>query len=109
MRTARDVPTPLLCRNNIISRMIFCSAQAPMIRCARFEPIPVTRPAESYGAKISPSRRIELCSCSCGRPGHLKSRQYDHLVATNSSFRANRMKKECGPIRDPELRANCVR
>jgi hypothetical protein len=37
-----------------------------------------------------------------------KSRQYDHLVATNSSFRANRMKKECGPIRDPELRANCV-
>ena len=37
-----------------------------------------------------------------------KSQRYDHLVATNSSFRANRMRKECGPIRDAELRASCV-
>ena len=37
-----------------------------------------------------------------------KSQQYDHLVATNSSFRANRIKKECGPIRDPELRLSCL-
>ena len=37
-----------------------------------------------------------------------KSRQYDYLVATNSSFRANRMRKECGPIRDPESRNSCV-
>jgi hypothetical protein len=37
-----------------------------------------------------------------------KSQQYDYLVETNSSFRASRMTKECGPIRDPELRANCL-
>jgi len=37
-----------------------------------------------------------------------KSQQYDYLVATNSSFRAHRMRKECGPIRDAELRANCI-
>lgn len=37
-----------------------------------------------------------------------KSQQYDYLVATNGSFRASRMRKECGPIRDPELRANCL-
>ena len=37
-----------------------------------------------------------------------KSQQYDYLVATNSSFRAYRMRKECGPIRDAELRASCV-
>jgi len=37
-----------------------------------------------------------------------KSQHYDHLVATNSSYRASRMRKECGPIRDPELRANCL-
>jgi len=37
-----------------------------------------------------------------------KSQQYDHLVSTNSSFRAFRMRKECGPIRDAELRANCL-
>jgi hypothetical protein len=30
-----------------------------------------------------------------------KSQQYDYLVATNGSFRAYRMRKECGPIRDP--------
>ncbi len=37
-----------------------------------------------------------------------KSQQYDYLVETNGSFRANRIRKECGPIRDPELRANCL-
>jgi hypothetical protein len=37
-----------------------------------------------------------------------KSQRYDYLVATNSSFRAARLRKECGPIRDPKLRSNCV-
>jgi hypothetical protein len=37
-----------------------------------------------------------------------KSRQYDHLVSTNAGFRAARMKKECGPIRDPGLRSTCM-
>jgi hypothetical protein len=37
-----------------------------------------------------------------------KSQQYDHLVSTSSSFRASRMRKECGPITDVELRANCL-
>ena len=37
-----------------------------------------------------------------------KSQQYDHLVSTNSSFRSSRMRKECGPIKDAELRADCV-
>jgi hypothetical protein len=37
-----------------------------------------------------------------------KSQQYDHLVSTNGSFRASRMRKECGPIRDAGLRASCL-
>ena len=37
-----------------------------------------------------------------------KSQQYDHLVSNNANFRAYRMRKECGPIRDAELRANCI-
>ena len=37
-----------------------------------------------------------------------KSQQYEHLVSTNPGFRAARMKKECGPIRDPGLRSNCL-
>ena len=37
-----------------------------------------------------------------------KSQQYDYRVATNGNYRSSRMRKECGPIRDPELRANCL-
>jgi hypothetical protein len=37
-----------------------------------------------------------------------KSEQYDHLLRTNGGFRAYRMKKECGPIKDPGLRNSCI-
>jgi hypothetical protein len=37
-----------------------------------------------------------------------KSQQYDYLLSTNPGFRAARMKKECGPIRDPGLRSSCL-
>jgi hypothetical protein len=36
------------------------------------------------------------------------SERYEAVVHTNSSFRANRISKECGPINDPQLHANCV-
>jgi hypothetical protein len=35
------------------------------------------------------------------------SQRYEGLVQTNPGFRANRMRKECGPIEDPQMRANC--
>jgi hypothetical protein len=38
----------------------------------------------------------------------LKSEQYDHRVSTNAAFRSSRVRKECGPIKDPALRASCV-
>jgi hypothetical protein len=37
-----------------------------------------------------------------------KSHQYDYLVSTNAGFRNSRMRKECGPIKDPALRNDCV-
>jgi hypothetical protein len=37
-----------------------------------------------------------------------KSQRYEHLVSTNASYRASRMKKECGPIKDPALRESCL-
>ena len=52
MRTAREVPTPLLCRNSMISRMTFCSAQPAMIRAARFGPMPVTSRRRSGSCSI---------------------------------------------------------
>ena len=42
MRTAREVPTPWLCRKTMISRITFWSAQPAMMRWARFGPMPVT-------------------------------------------------------------------
>jgi hypothetical protein len=37
-----------------------------------------------------------------------KSQQYDYLVSTNAAYRSSRVRKECGPIGDPDLRNSCV-
>jgi hypothetical protein len=37
-----------------------------------------------------------------------QSQQYDRLLETNHGFRQARMRKECGPISDPELRQACL-
>jgi hypothetical protein len=36
------------------------------------------------------------------------SERYDAVVHANRSFRANRINRECGPINDPQLHADCV-
>lgn len=41
-------------------------------------------------------------------PEHRYSQRYDAVVHSNSHYRASRVKKECGPINDPELHASCV-
>ena len=56
-------------------------------------PIPTSRHAKGHE---TPAQNVR------------KSRQYDYLVSTNAGFRAARMKKECGPIRDPGLRSSCL-
>jgi hypothetical protein len=38
----------------------------------------------------------------------IESRQYDREVETNRAFRQARIRKECGPITDPELRQSCL-
>ena len=38
----------------------------------------------------------------------IESRHYDQLLETNWRFRQARMRKECGPIGDPELHAQCM-
>jgi len=38
----------------------------------------------------------------------IESRQYDRELETNRAFRQARMRKECGPISDPELRQSCL-
>ena len=36
------------------------------------------------------------------------SERYEAVVHSNSSFRANRVQKECGPINDRQLHVDCV-
>ncbi len=38
----------------------------------------------------------------------IESAQYDRLLEANSAFRQARMRKECGPISDPQLHASCL-
>jgi hypothetical protein len=41
------------------------------------------------------------------RQNVIQSEHYDRLLETNRGFRQARMRKECGPITDPELRQQC--
>ena len=47
-------------------------------------------------------------SWSARQKNVIESEQYDRLLKTNSAFRQARMRKECGPITDPQLRQSCV-
>ena len=38
----------------------------------------------------------------------IESAHYDRLLETNRGFRQVRMRKECGPVTDPQLHANCL-
>jgi hypothetical protein len=42
------------------------------------------------------------------RQNVIESKQYERLLETNPAFRQARMRKECGPITDPELRQSCL-
>jgi hypothetical protein len=37
-----------------------------------------------------------------------EARQYDRVLEMNPSFRMARIRKECGPITDPQLREDCI-
>ena len=39
---------------------------------------------------------------------NMESAHYDRLIQSNPGFRHARMRKECGPITDPQLRADCL-
>jgi hypothetical protein len=38
----------------------------------------------------------------------IESQHYDRTLETNRAFRQARMRKECGPISDPELHQSCL-
>ena len=46
-------------------------------------------------------------SSATARQNVIQSERYDRLLETNRSFRQARIRKECGPITDPQLRQSC--
>jgi len=38
----------------------------------------------------------------------MESAQYERLLQTSGAFRRTRIRKECGPIGDPQLHAQCI-
>jgi hypothetical protein len=42
------------------------------------------------------------------RQNVVQSERYDRLLETNRAFRQARMRKECGPITDPQLHQQCL-
>lgn len=42
------------------------------------------------------------------RRNNIESARYDRLLQTNMGFRQARMRKECGPINDRQLRSQCL-
>ena len=42
------------------------------------------------------------------RENVIESKQYERLLQTNPAFRQARMRRECGPISDPQLHASCL-
>jgi len=42
------------------------------------------------------------------RQNVIESQRYERLLQTSPGFRQARMRKECGPITDPQLRADCI-
>jgi hypothetical protein len=42
------------------------------------------------------------------RQNVIQSQRYDKALETNRGFREARMKKECGPVTDPQLHQQCL-
>ena len=73
----------------------------------------VTSLALAAGCMIAlavPAAQSQSYDRSGGNPAlnNAESAKYDRMVQTSPGFRQARMRKECGPITDPQLRQECM-
>jgi hypothetical protein len=54
------------------------------------------------------SNQGDVAQSASARRNVIQSQHYDRSLETNRAFRQARMRKECGPITDPELRQSCL-
>jgi hypothetical protein len=68
-------------------------------------------PAQTGDATVvvAPQARVDPGDVNWNPQRNLaEAQRYDRLLETNPSFRMARIRKECGPIIDPQLRADCI-
>jgi hypothetical protein len=90
----------------MISRIATCLALA--VAC--LATVPAAR-AQTGGATVlvTPPPRVDPGDVNWDPQRNLmEAQQYDRLLETNPAFRMARIRKECGPITDPQLRADCI-
>jgi hypothetical protein len=58
---------------------------------------------------VAPPPRVEPGDLNWNPQRNIvESQEYERLLQTNPSFRMARIRKECGPITDPQLRSDCI-
>jgi len=78
---------------------------------AHAQPVGTYGSAAGYSApegSVPQSNQGDVAQSVSARRNVVESRQYDRAVETNRGFRQARMRKECGPITDPELHQSCL-
>jgi len=79
-----------------------------------YTPVPAEPAAPQAGVTVLPPSALPAVpmgdegNAAAIAANNRESAWYDHLVETNPSFRHYRMRKECGPITDPQLHAGCI-
>jgi len=69
---------------------------------------PGNMPYSSAGTNGPQANHSDMSSSASARRNVIQSQHYDRSLETNRAFRHARMRKECGPISDPELRQSCL-
>jgi hypothetical protein len=64
--------------------------------------------SKSPQSSVPQANQSGVGQSASARRNVIESKQYDRAVETNRGFRQARMRKECGPITDPELRQSCL-
>jgi hypothetical protein len=69
------------------------------------QPYPGGTQTVTNGPQADPG---DTSSSWSARQNVIQSERYDKALETNRGFREARMKKECGPITDPQLHQQCL-
>jgi hypothetical protein len=90
----------------MIMKTVMCLALAAA--CLATAPIGLAQTSDET-VIVTPPPRVDPGDLNWDPNRNLmEAQQYDRLLETDPSFRMARIRRECGPITDPQLRADCI-